>query len=212
MPKQLNAGAITQALQRAFGFKGRYIPMLDEVIVPVYNISDPSPAAVTRLCAGTSKVAATGTPANPFVQLLNPALSGIIVNLTAAVASASVKAAINVAFFNTDQSTQGGEFSFRDRRNRGNPIAKVQADAAQDSILGIIVAKLFVDGALSQTASWISEGNDPRQPLAVLGPGQGVIFQFSDDVAGPISGDSLIANFRWLEIPLTEVNPLGGIP
>jgi len=71
---------------------------------------------------------------------------------------------------------------------------------------------LQVDGAFSQTAAWQAEGADPRQPLAVLGPGDGLLVQEVLE-SPPISGDkNLTANFRWIEIPITEQSPEGGIP
>jgi len=84
MPKQINAGRVTSALQRAFGFKGKYTPMLDEVIVPVYTISDPTPALPQRLAFAT--VTSPGildtTLTAPAATLTNPKGSGIIVSLT----------------------------------------------------------------------------------------------------------------------------------
>jgi len=207
MPKQLNNGQITQALQRAFGFKGRYIPLLDEVIVPVYNIQDPSPAAVTRLCIGVSAVAVSG-PLNAFVQLFNPLGSGHLVNVTAAQLTGTVKLDIQIRYFDSPGAVLTIDTVFRDRRNRGLPAAQIFIDDTQ-GIVGQKIAELQVDGTLSQSASWVTQTADPRQPLTVLEPGQGVILQDSIGVAG---GDSFSVSFRWLEIPLTQTNPLGGTP
>jgi len=208
MPKQLNNGQITQALQRAFGFKGRYIPMLDEVIVPVYNIADPSPASVTRLVAGTFD-AFSNTTEIAYVQLFNPVGSGVIANLTTTVALSDVKQGITVRFFDTPAPLKAsvGPF-FRDRRNVGNPICELRRDETELLPVGDEVALLQVDGALAQTAAWAAETADPRQPLAVLGPGQGIVLQPQVNVASSI----MRVNFRWLEIPITEVGPIGGLP
>jgi len=211
MPKQLNNGQITQALQRAFGFKGRYIPMLDEVIVPVYNIADPSPAQVTRLVAGTLTETADDDPAlqQILVQVRNPAGSGVTLNVTDFVVQSNIKQTVHIAFFDGGASIIPDSVFFRDRRNSGLPAALMARTQNQVSSVGDVVAQVEVDGTLSQTASWETAASDPRQPLAVLSPGRGLIAQFT--VFGA-TGDTLTVNFRGLEIPITETNPDGGIP
>jgi len=209
MPKQLNNGQITQALQRAFGFKGRYIPMLDEVIVPVYNIQDPSPAAVTRLCIGTIAVATNTDPFRSFVQLFNPPGSGHLLNVTSAQVTGEVKFDLNILYHDLPGAVLGSDTVFRDRRNRGLPAAQIFLDDTTPPV-GQKIASLQVDGALSQSASWLTQGADPRQPLTVLEPGQGVIVQ--DNNAAVTGADSFSVSFRWLEIPLSQTNPLGGTP
>jgi len=204
MPKQLNNGQITQALQRAFGFKGRYIPMLDEVIVPVYVIADPSPAAQTKLCAATASLTIDQT--NAFVQLFNPPGSGNIVNVTNVVAISDAKIAIDIAFHDTPGVQNLSDIHFRDRRFSGSPSTQIRSETP-GVLLGELVAVITVDGALSQTAAWETQAGDPRQPLAVLDEGQGLIVQKRDIVSA-----SLSVNFRFLEIPRSEVNPSGGVP
>jgi len=214
MPKQLNSGALTQALQRAFGFKGRYIPMLDEVIVPVYIIADPSPAEVTRLCAGTVSVdlfTATGT--SPYIQIFNPPNSGVIMNIDGVVAQSSIKLELGIAFNDSPPPTQNNTArKFRDRRNAGVPSADLGFNEAQNGAAGDLVAILQVDGGFSQTASWLADSSDPRQPLTVLAPGNGLTVQVRTTIVTPVIEDFLSGNFRWLEIPITEQNPLGGLP
>jgi len=214
MPKQLNAGQVTQALQRAFGFKGRYEPMLDEVIVPVYVISDPSPAQVTRLAGGTVFNSQTAvTSEGNFSQLFNPARSGVLVNVTSGTILGDVKAEMAIRLGGLSDTPAPTLLSpgsiFRDRRNSGNPLAQIRRDDTGAGLSsGDILAKLVVDGALTQTASWVAEAADPRQPLAVLAPGQGVTVQPIDQ------GLTIIfnVNFKWLEVPITQVNPAAGIP
>jgi len=207
VPKQLNSGRITAALQRAFGFKGRYIPMLDEVIVPVYILADPSPADVTRLCAGTIGQI-QNLPSNfPLVQLFNPLGSGVICNVTSVVAQCDVKEEVRIAV-NSDQGTTAGQAFFRDTRNLGRPGCQIRGAGDNSSFVGNLLAVVQVDGSLAQDASWATASNDPRQPLTVLAPGDGLILQIPE-----LQADALIVgNFQWLEIPITEVNPLGGIP
>jgi len=215
MPKQLNSGAITQALQRAFGFKGRYIPMLDEVIVPVYVIADPSPAAVSRICAGTGSADAASGNQQPAVMLFNPLDSGIICNVTTVIVQGVAKYPINVRLSDAalgNNAAVDPSKSFRDRRIDGDPSCNINANGQLSSQLtGDLVARLQVDGAFAQTASWNATTQDPRQPLSVLPPGQGVSVQVADGTTINL-GDILSCNFRWLEIPITEIRPEGGLP
>jgi len=213
MPKQIQVGSVTQVLQRAFGFKGRYTPLLDEIIVPVYVIADPSPAAITRLCAGNLRATAdAGTDLN-YIQIFNPATSGIVVNVTHVVVFSTIKQTFFISFFDDDPSSivpagQSGA-AFRDRRNVGDPIGQLRLNTATAALVGEQVAAVQVDGALSQTAAWEADTSDPRQPLAVLGPGQGLIVQ---EELSQVSPQQFGVNFRWLEIPSSVTNPFGGLP
>jgi len=211
MPLPIQVGQVTQALQRAFGFKGRYTPMLDEVIVPVYVIADPSPAGLTALAIGTGFTvlgAAPGTFAVVFLH--NPEGSGVLLNVTAAHVIGSIKLRLQVRFAAQPGATRILDVQFRDRRNRGEPSGQIYRDDTRGSLLGDLVAVLTVDGVLSQTASWVTSESDPRQPLVVLEPGQTVVIQNAESSAA--TSDGFTVNWRWLEIPLTEVNPPGGLP
>jgi len=210
MPKELNNGKVTESLQRAFGFKGRYIPMLDEVIVPVYVIADPSPASVTRLCAATGNVVGDAGIDRNWIGLFNPVASGMVVNVSNVVVSSDVKQVMVIAFLDdvTGSGVRTTNF-FRDRRNPGLPSTELRIDTNTAALVGDEVARIQVDGALSQTASWETQSGDPRQPLAVLGPGNGLIVQQESNL---LDLDIIQVNFRYLEIPATETNPFGGIP
>jgi len=210
MPLPIQVGSVTQALQRAFGFKGRFTPLLDEVIVPVYVISDPTPAQVTRLVAASVSVLESITVGDiSFVQLLNPAESGILINLTSAVASGTIKFRVIVELFDTPGAAESPAF-FRDTRNLGSPSGQLRFDSQTTGFVGDIIAVLEVDGALTQTASWQTDAADPRQPLVVLKPGKGVIFQM--DLPGGASVEELRVNLRWLEVPIWDIGPEAGLP
>jgi len=213
MPLPIQVGSVTQALQRAFGFKGRYTPLLDEVIVPVYVIADPSPASRTKLCAATMDVT-NGNDANSagMVQLFNPPGSGNIVNVTNVVARGDQKFGIRVIFFDGgDGFAPGPDIHFRDRRNLGLPssIIRREDDNAGVGLLGSLVARIDVDGTLTQASAWAAAQADPRQPLAVLPEGRGLALQFA--VPGLLN-ELMSANFQFLEIPASEVRPPGGLP
>jgi len=210
MPKQIQTGAVTQALQRAFGFKGAYRPMLDEVIAPVYVIADPSPAQVTRLAMGTGEVDGADAPAIPFVQLFNPPDSGVICNLTHGSVFSNAKAEIVIRFHDLPGANQGNQLTFRDRRNQGEPACQIFVDNSQSSV-GLTVAVLQIDGTLTQTGIWSTPGNDPRQPLAVLKPGTGVLLAPRTDTEIG-TADFLRVNFQWIEVPIWDINPQGGLP
>jgi len=214
MPKQLNAGRVTATLQRAFGFKGRYTPMLDEVIVPVYVIADPAPAEITQLCAGTTSASQQiqGPPDLALaVMLFNPAESGVICNVTTVTVTANQKNNVNVVFSDFALVDASGPSTFRDRRVVGTPRCQLRRDQIRETpLVGTIIAQFQVDGALSQSAAWLADAGDPRQPLTVLRPNQGVALQLNDPAGN--AGDNLRGNFRWLEIPITEQRPPGGLP
>jgi len=215
MPKQLQSGRVTQILQRAFGFKGRYVPMLDEVIVPVYVIADPSPAETTRLCAGDHSAFASPIGDEfPAVQLFNPVGSGIVVNVTKGVVTSETKELFNVSFYDTPLPA-GTQVSFRDRRNtltldkaQRRPSCQLLRDNTSTVQLGEQIATLETDGTLSQTAAWEATAGDIRQPMAILGPGQGVIIQRRTALS---AFDQFRVAFQWLEIPITQTNPDGGL-
>jgi len=182
--------------------------MLDEVVVPVYIIADPAPAAVTKLCAGTTIVGPTST-ALIAVQLFNPPRSGVIINVTDAVVQSNFKQTTLVSFFDIPLADPSSNVHFRDRRNAGEPSGQMFSAADTVGVLGDFVAVLETDGALTQTAAWNTSATDPRQPLTVLDEGKGVVFQGQLVVPGT---DELRVNMRWLEIPITEQRPAGGIP
>jgi len=208
MPLPIQIGSVTQALQRAFGFKGRYTPMLDEIIVPVYVIADPSPAQITRLAAGfnnQSQVALQFV----FIMLFNPEGSGILINVTSVVASADLKTDLTVSLFDDVSGVSlDGSTAWRDRRNAGRPSGLVGRSNSETAVVGESVARIQVDGTLAQTAAWEASAADPRQPLIVLDEGKGLIVQDTLGTDIPV----INVNYRWLEVPITEQRPPGGLP
>jgi len=237
MPKQLNNGAITAALQRAFGFKGRYQPMLDEVIVPVYQISDPAPAGPIANCIGTvvHPGAADTTTLGPFVSILNPPGSGKTV-IIQSVAMAAFKdlvgpqnadvVQVDARFHRNSPGPDRGNSFFRDQRLAGEPYPSLgivnrpvcvvsfglRGYFDPDAVFASTLLKR--DGTVAELSTAIAPGE--RAPLAVLQENRGVEMQFALDEAGTGDGSSadtpLLMNLIWLELPNTFLNPTGSIP
>jgi len=209
MPKNLNNAKITQRLVEAFQLKGRYIPMLDEVIVPTYVIDDPAPAEPNRLCAGT--VRRDGVSA-PLIIIHNPVGSQILVVLTSVIAEASKLVAagqaqlflitgslIGANIFN-DNSDNNSK-AFRDTRiTLAGPQAALLADAGGSGGVQIFERSVLVSDTteplLFDMVSSPVQG--PRQPPIVLAPNTGLAININVGV----EQISLAANFLWEEIPL----------
>jgi len=215
MPKQLNNPKISQALVEAFGLKGRYAPMLDEVLVPVYIIEDPAPAEPNKIATGFSRV---DGEVNPSHQLFNPAGSGVMLVVNAAsltIITSSGGAA--QAFVNLQLNGTGVRFpddatanasQWRDLRinkiiSTRNPSAEV---LATHTILpgGVLVNQTIIEiggGAGANDLDVLGTfPSSPRQPAFVIPPGEGASIAI---VSGAATVDVSIMNVRWEEIPLT---------
>jgi len=216
MPKNLNNAKITQRLVESFQLKGRYIPMLDEVIVPVYVLDDPAPAAPNRLAGGFVKIDGADDPNALF---FNPPGSGVMMVVTSVVVQLSKTTGPQVVHtlkgfmrrqsigvdVSTDQSAQ-----WRDNRIR---------DTISDTPLGTFEATIGSQPGGRQlferavplevgTADLLedviaSPQMGPRQPPIVLSPDNGFLIVSLSPVAEAIN---LIMNVLWEEIPL-----MGGV-
>jgi len=216
---------VTQALQRAFGFKGRYTPMLDEVIVPVYVVQDPAPAVLTRLAAASvSQAASTNIGDFQHVRLWNPPDSGVlgVVNLVRVQVSdnfddVTTKPHTILAALENTNVTPAGSVAvavFRDTRFKSQvPALEIIADIDQSITTAEVFAQiLFPGGFQGQPAQTIKvDSADPRQPLVLLEPGS--FMEVSTGLAGGAEPEPrLRVNMQWLEVPITEQSPFGGIP
>jgi len=227
MPLPIQVGSVTQALQRAFGFKGRYTPLLDEVIVPVWVVQDPAPAVVTRLCSSAPQIDNAGAANFSHVILHNPAGSGVLgvvngINLqvTGDGGVTLLKPQlINFHLTITDVPPNPAGFKFagvfRDTRLGSVPsilegIADRDAIPATSPIVASFNFAVGPGGALPVVFK--GESTDPRQPLLVLAPGS---FIQATNAVAPQPGDNepaIRVIYQWLEVPITEQAPLGGIP
>jgi len=224
MPKQLNNGRITLALQKVFGFKGRYIPMLDEVIVPVYQIEDPLPSEPFRLGIATQELPeAQGTIGNVNqINFTNPAGSGVNIVLTHVSVGSFNKAqlgpggvVVQGVFVRTGAILSGAQTFgkiYRDRRISGTPVAIISADGdaapfGDSSIFAMLIVRTDEIGAGLVGSSQVA----PRQPLLMLDPGGGFAVQLRGPGAVAPNGAELLVNYAWLEIPISQP-PEGGTP
>jgi len=223
MPKQLNNGRITLALQKVFGFKGRYIPMLDEVIVPVYQIEDPMPSQPFATGLGTQELPEAQGAAGTVNQInfTNPKGSGVNIILTHVSVGSFQKGVgpggltVQAIFVRTGGILSGAQTFgkiFRDRRISGTPKALITADGAaapfgDSSVFAMLIIKTDEVSANLEGSQQVS----PRQPLLMIDPSGGFAVQLRGDDAEAPNGAELLVNFSWLEIPLSQP-PEGGTP
>lgn len=81
MPKQINTPVPGQGLVSRFSLKGRFQPVLDEVIVPVAIVPDPSEEARGRACQGTVRITTLTNAATYRCYLLNPTTSEMLMRV-----------------------------------------------------------------------------------------------------------------------------------
>jgi len=206
MPKQLNNGKVTQALQRAFGFKGRYIPMLDEVIVPVYQISDPLPAEPGRtfICSFDESPNIGETIRYRFV---NPLGSGVNIQLTSLslgsgtpIQPAQAKVFFVDLFFSPslDPLTTLRQTFNRDQREGVQAAAQFSGESLVTPSVHTQFTQVIIkpDGVTSELAA--APSAQTRQPLLVLAPGTGFD---AESTGGEAPDITLIINIQWLEVP-----------
>lgn len=217
MPKQLNNGRVTQALQRAFGFKGRYIPMLDEVIVPVYQIADPVPSEPNATYFSSMRVNPdTAGPNHALMKFTNPAASGVLAQITDISVGIlesiggtkpavfwSLVFASDVAFPPSFQDFAEGIPKNRDQRSGTDSRCQLTGGSTSGGVdaNNVFATTLVRQGDLGEVVG--APGSDSRQPLIVLPPGQGIEGNFD---ASPVDADAklTIFNWSWLEVPVVN--------
>jgi len=227
MPKQLNAPQITAALQRVFGFKGSYRPMLDEVVVPVYLISDPAPAATQQLAQ--CSIISNGIPvtAAPMTQFVNPEGSGILAVVTSVALGIRKQAGGQDAthvfegfFFRGDGATGPSTPKrgiFRDQRAAFDAPTTPRAlctlhggttttpRAADSVIVGVLVKE---NDATRELA--IAANAQTRQGTFTIQPGRS--FQIGPLVPADTQDIDLIMNVSWIEVAIDQAPAAGSPP
>lgn len=209
MPKQLNNGRITQALQAAFGFKGRYIPMLDEVIVPVYAISDPVPSEPQASFA--RRMIATEAPAAfTSIKFTNPETSGVLAMITQVSAATFVDTptpteVVGLTAIISDSTELNNDDGLsavaRDTRvSSGSAKCNMtftQTSLNVNTLSALATILLLTDQRVAQVVGGLGESVERIPPL-VIRPGRGVQLVLSGSAGQDIP---LLANFSWTEVP-----------
>lgn len=122
MPAQINTPGPGQRLVSLFGLKGRFQPVLDEVIVPTVDVG--AQEVQTRDCTAYDAIAAVAG-AFPFAFLQNPAGSGIIARIKVI---ACIPASAGVIYVTTTLAPliSGGSSAFnkywKDQDYPGDPV------------------------------------------------------------------------------------------
>jgi len=214
MPKQLNNGRVTQSLQSAFGFKGRYIPMLDEVIVPVYQIADPVPAEPSLTYAGRFFFDISVTDGDfPRLRFRNPPGSGVLMQLSGvsigAIKGAGASQEAEMTGFIVPEAVSSIDFptlltaTKRDTRNVQESRLVIstglsnQAAGTTPDTLG--TALVITEAGFTELTT--GPGNFPRQPPTVIGPGFSLDMLGSGPDSEGINALSFLANVAWAEVP-----------
>jgi hypothetical protein len=157
VPKQINTYFPGQQLVQRFGLKGRFQPVLDEVVVPV-TILEPA-APQERIATGGAGRGASGAGNQNQVYLENPAGSGIVVKVTGFLADSGspVSDGLNLTLV---QGTAGATSAtaWRDSGLWGIPKAKVAGANVAAAVLGVPFYPID-DPSAHHVGPWILEPN-----------------------------------------------------
>lgn len=189
MPKQINTYQVGQSLVKKFGLKGRFQPVLDEVIVPVVTVGETLPEDI-RLAITGIDLAASGAGNQNLVTFRNGVNSGILIRLKKwwAVSGAPLTDFISIAVGTTTVTSGTGGF-WRDRRLAGG--AHGFPVGAQSPTTALVPPLYHLD---TDHIVWVDEW--------VIGPGQLLTFRQN------AVNTTLNLNLSWEETDLTAT--LGG--
>lgn len=154
MPKQINTHLPGSALVRKFGLKGRYQPVLDEVIVPVTIVGQEETTQV-RLCRFGAIGAASGVGNQRAFRMENPEGSGVLAVITAWNAVSGAPTTDYISILRVKGSTgasQAGEF--RDLRVQGTPAVLFAVTASAAFVLAAPTFHL-TDSSKVWRSQWI---------------------------------------------------------
>jgi hypothetical protein len=145
MPKQINTYQVGQALVRKFGLKGRFQPVLDEVIVPVVNVGETLEQSV-RLAAGGLEGVTAGAGNQNLITFRNGAGSGIIATVKSwnAVSGAPITDYLSITAGTTTGTVGTGAF-WRDLRLAGVPRSYLARSASPAAVITAPFYHLDID-------------------------------------------------------------------
>jgi len=135
VPKQINTHLPGSALVRKFGLKGRFQPVLDEVIVPVISVGQ-TQQTERRLATGGQICSASGAGNQNIVYFGNPVNSGITARISAWWASSGTVG----DFYNLDAvpgpaPLASGTQHWRESARPGVPVCKMSRVAGASAVL-----------------------------------------------------------------------------
>jgi len=212
VPKAINNGNVTNSLLKAFNFKGRYTPMLDDVIVPVYQIADPVPAAPGNTFGGSIFADVVPLLEAPIFRLRNPPNSGVLMSVSQASTGygetpvGQTKANLVVVEVQQNPGILAGASGVpiaRDTRNNVQSRASLTSTTAVPApatATSLVKFAVKTDGVILELVMGSAIG--ARQPLVVLEPNTALDIRFT--IAEALGA---IANFSWLEVPVIDGTP-----
>lgn len=188
MPKQINSASVGQRLVQLFSLKGRFQPVLDEVIVPVVSVD---PESVEQLPAAAMGGEAAVAAEYGYGSLRNPVGSGLLIHVTRLI----TLTASNVRINGTVGWLAGANAmtaDWRDARLPGSPAATTVTDTSAVSIAG------------SAIETWVSSGaGDTYLNTSVdywLGEGDGFLVMLNDPNIALYN-----ITFEWTEQAITSL-------
>jgi len=224
MPKRIQNPKITEALQKAFGFKGRYTPQLDELVVPTYIIQDPAPSYATRQASISISRITDGILANQLlhVVLQNPVGSGVVglvtqMSLQFLIQDVGPVSTGDTVFVGVHLGTFVGGApqiaGFRDTREPGDPLLVGIVERDLIAQVAPFIFRAAIPAGV-ETATSVLQGfaADPRQSISVLIPGSYLEVSTAVGPDNPLDIEVLLANFHWLEIPEATAVGVGTPP
>lgn len=179
MPKQINTPFVSQKLVPLFGMKGRFQPVVDEVVVPVISVD---PQIETRLALGGAAAGAVAAE-YPTSSIENPAASGvdILVESVLVGAGAILWYLTSSGYIWTLGVKTAGDTEFADVDQPGLPAGLVYGGSST---------------ALTTFRGWrayIAVGRDMPVNM-VIHPGQALMIQ------SPTVNTTVYFGWRWREV------------
>lgn len=194
MPKQINTATPGQKLVKLFGLKGRFQPVLDEVIVPVVSVDQETNVAAGA-CGAVLNIG--GTASNyAFAYLSNPSTSKSLIRVTHFIARAAtgdnVHVLTNAAPLISSSATAGNRW-WKEVGIPGTPVATFWTGESTTDISGAQALEI-----------WVATGGVARAFGApfILNPGETLQMQF-----GTAALTATFMGFEWTEEPLTITDP-----
>lgn len=182
MPKQINTPGPGRGLVNRFNLKGRFQPVLDEVIVPVTIVEPEGALTVVQHAVGTQRGAASGAGNQNTIYLINQTGSGALVVVDKVFATSGSALGDEVQIRIATGSFGGGLGLWRDGREAGTPRAVMARIAGGAVVLGTGLYDLTLHGAAIEGPWWMPEG----WLMTVIQTNQNT---------------TLDATFHWREIP-----------